>query len=596
MSPSPPGQRIRFVVFVVALQAAALVASARWMIRPIRADGGTWTEFLFFDLYSLVLALGVGSGILACGALARRLLGPGAERVAAVGLGALTGLALLADVAAFAVLGVHPYGGATWSAVSSADIRHVPGWAWVAAAAVVGGAVLCSAALWGAAGRLRDGSRWTRAASRLAWRIPVYFALGAVTFAALDRPDEERVVPRAALPFYGLWLGQASRFPDARPAYPLGSAPPAAVFTRRPDIVVVQVESWRWSIMTPEVMPFLTRLAASPGCADAQRDYAGGHLTQYGSFPLLYGIASYAFLPFMKEGRPSDPLTALRAAGYRLEAYDASGLLYYDTRPVLASQFDRYESPLERDSTVIQDMVAALGGASAQPRFVFGFLYSTHGGYNYPASFGRYPTSGLALGAGAALLNRYRNSAGYVDALLARLDSVLAPRLADGSAALVVTGDHGEEFGEHGVWAHAAVQFYDEETRVPLVLCFAGVRRADLTLSSHADVLPTLFDWMGAPGWDSTRLTGRSLLGPPRERVEAISGAGFPTQAAAFALATPAYKFWLHLTGPDLAAVALDRVTDVDDRPVAVTAAVRQAYDRALALYLREQRAVLRVN
>jgi len=596
MTPDQPGRRVRFAALVAVLQLAALAATARLMIRPIRADGGTWTEYLFYDIYALVLVLGMASVTLGCGALLRRLLGPAAERAAAVGLGALFSLALAADVLSFSVLGVHPFSRAVWSAVSAADVsRHLPRWSWLAAAGVVTAAVLLAAVLWRLTARLGTGPRWARLEARLTWRIPLYFAVGLATFVALDRPDEERVVPRAGLPLYGLWLAAASHFPDARPAYPLGSEPPPATFARRPDLVLLLVESLRWDIMTPEVMPFLSRLAASPGCA-SPRDYAGGHLTQYGSFPLLYGLAGYAFQPFMKEGRPSDPLTALRRAGYRLEGYDASGLLYYSTPPVLGSQFDRYESPLEQDSTVIRDMVATLRGPAAAPRFVFGFLYSTHGGYNYPPSFARYPTEGLALGAREALWNRYRNAAGYVDALVAQLDSVLAPRLADGTAALVVTGDHGEAFDEHGVMGHAADLFYDEETRVPLVMCFRGARAMEATLSSHADVLPTLFDWMGAAGWDSTRLTGRSLLGPPRNRVVSIAGVGFPIEASDFALVTPAHKYWLHLTGPELAAVALDRATDAHDRPVPLTPAVRQDYAQALAAYLRAQRAVLRVN
>ena len=596
VSLDPSRRLLRFVALTAALQVVGLAASARFMIRPIRADGGTWTEFLFFGVYALVLVLGAWSGVLALCSLVRRLLGPGAQRVAAVGLGALAWLALVADVGTFSLLGVHPYGRATWSAVSSADIRqHLPGWAWAAAAALIIVVVLLSAALWGLAGRYEAGSRWARIEAGLRWRMPLYFAVGLVTFFALDRPDEERVVPRAALPFYGLWLGADDRFPDARPAYPIGSEPPAPAFTRRPDIVLVLVESFRWDIVTPEVMPFLSRLAARPGCAAAPRHYAGGHLTQYGSFPLLYGLASYAFLPFMKQSRRSAPLAALRQAGYRLEAYDATGLPYYGEPPVVASQFDRWESPLGRDSTVVQRMVSTLGGASASPRFVFGFLYSTHGGYNYPPSFARYPT-GPATGPRVALMNRYRNAAGYVDALLARLDSVLAPRLADGRAALVVTGDHGEAFWEHGVVGHASGQFYDEETRVPMVFCFGSAREADLTLSTHADILPTLFDWMGAAGWDSTQLTGRSLLGAHRERVAALSGAGFPTEAGAFALVTPSYKFWLHLTGPDLAAVALDKATDARDRPVTMAGAARRDFDRALAAYLKTQHAVLRVN
>jgi arylsulfatase A-like enzyme len=129
-----------------------------------------------------------------------------------------------------------------------------------------------------------------------------------------------------------------------------------------------------------------------------------------------------------------------------------------------------------------------------------------------------------------------------------------------------------------------------------MVICLPAARKLDLTLSSHADIFPTLFDWMGAAGWDSTRLTGRSLLESSRDKVVVLAGAGFPTQAGAFAMVTPEFKFWLHLNGPDLQAVILDRVTDALDRPVPITAAVRQAFNRARFAYLRGERAVLRVN
>lgn len=594
---APSRRLVRFVALTILVEVAALIGGARWMIHPIRSDGGTWTEYLFFGVYAVVLLLGVGSGMLLLAALTRRLLGPRAEQLLAVALGAITALALFADVVTFHVLGLHPYGQATWTAVSSADVRqHVPGWAFAAVVVLVALAVLVSVSLWGVAGRFETDSRWTRIETGLPLRMPAYFAIGLATFLALDSPDEERVVPRAALPFYGLWIAPVKSYPDARPAYRSGPAPAAPPFTRRPDIIMVLVESLRWDTMTPEVMPALSRIAGRPGCSAAPRHYAGGHLTQYGTFSLLYGIGPYAFLPFMKEGRLSAPLSALRSAGYRLETYDATGLLYYTIAPVVPSQMNRYESFLGRDSLVIQRMTTSLSEPVSAPRFVFGFLYSTHGPYLYPPSFARLPTSGPGVATRTGVVNRYRNAAGYVDALLARLDSVLAPRLADGSAVLVIAGDHGEEFWEHGLLGHAAVQFHDERTRVPLVICFPAARKLDLTLSSHADIFPTLFDWMGAAGWDSTQLTGRSLLESSPEKVVFLAGAGFPTQAGVFALVTQSHKFWLHLNGPDLQAVILDSATDTLDRPVPVTAAVRQDFDRALAAYLREQRTVLRVN
>ena len=592
----PSGRLVRFAALTFLLQAALLFGSEHWMVRAIRADGGTRTELLFYAFYAVVLLLGIASALFLVGAGARWLFGPRGELIAALIFAAIIGLSLLIDVTTFVVLGLHPYGAVTWAAVGTADVKQLPRGVFAAAAGLIALAFLMSAALWHLAGRHWPSVRWTRIEPRLPRRAFLYFLLAAITFVALDHPDDERVIPRAALPFYGLWIGPANRYPDARPAYPISSAAAPVTFARRPDIVVLLAESLRWDVMTGQVMPHLAQMAARPNCAAAQQHYAGGHLTQYGTFSLLYGMASYAFLPFMKEGRRSDPLAALRANGYSLEAFDATGLLSYTIAPLVPSQFDAYHTMLGRDSSVADGMIAALSKPSDKPRFVFGFFYSTHGPYFHPKMYDRFPTTGGSGNTRDELFNRYRNSAGYLDVLMGRLDSVLAPRIADGSAVLMFGGDHGEEFWEFGLLGHAAVAFHDVRTRVPMLLCFPEARAARMTLSTHADVLPTLFDWMGAAGWDSTRITGRSLLSAEPRAFAALSGAGYPTQANVFALVTKTHKFWLHANGTDLGAVSLDRATDTHDIPVDVTPAVRADLDHALASYLRSQRTVLRVN
>ena len=592
----PSGRLVRFATLTFLLQAALLFGSERWMVQAIRADGGTRSELLFYAFYAIVLLLGVASALILAGTAARWLFGPRGEQIAALSVAAIIGLSLLVDIATFVLLGLHPYGAATWAAVGSADIKQLPAGVFAAAAGLMAIAFLISTALWQLSGRYWPDGRWTTIEPRLPRRAFLYFLVAIIVFVALDHPDDERVIPRAALPFYGLWIGPANRYPDARPAYPMAAKAAPVTFARRPDIVLLLAESLRWDVTTRQVMPHLAQMTTRPNCAAAEQHYAGGHLTQYGTFSLLYGTASYAFLPFMKEGRRSDPLAALQANGYSLEAFDATGLLSYTIAPLVPSQFDTYHTMLGRDSSVADSMIAALSKPSDKPRFIFGFFYSTHGPYVHPKTYDRFPTTGSGASTRDELFNRYRNSAGYLDALMGRLDSVLAPRIADGSTVLMFAGDHGEEFWEFGLLGHAAVAFQDVRTRVPMLLCFPEARAAHMNLSTHADVLPTLFDWMGAAGWDSTRITGRSLLSAAPRTLAALSGAGYPTQANIFALVTKTHKFWLHTNGTELGAVSLDQATDTRDMPVEVTPAVRADLDRALASYLRSQRTVLRVN
>ncbi|MGO9834972.1 MAG: sulfatase-like hydrolase/transferase [Polyangiaceae bacterium] len=77
-------------------------------------------------------------------------------------------------------------------------------------------------------------------------------------------------------------------------------------------------------------------------------------------------------------------------------------------------------------------------------------------------------------------------------------------------AAIVVTADHGEEFGEHGGRYHGTT-VYEEQVRVPLVVVGPGVASGTRvpTVVQTIDVLPTVLSALGIPR--PARLRGRDL-------------------------------------------------------------------------------------
>jgi lipoteichoic acid synthase len=80
------------------------------------------------------------------------------------------------------------------------------------------------------------------------------------------------------------------------------------------------------------------------------------------------------------------------------------------------------------------------------------------------------------------------------------------------NTVIIIVGDHGEAFGEHGLWQHDAVP-YQEVTRVPLLIwgpSWLGPPRRVSGLRHHIDILPTLLDITGV-SW-SGRLPGKSLI------------------------------------------------------------------------------------
>jgi arylsulfatase A-like enzyme len=114
-------------------------------------------------------------------------------------------------------------------------------------------------------------------------------------------------------------------------------------------------------------------------------------------------------------------------------------------------------------------------------------------------------------------LGRYLNQVAEVDRQLGRLFEGLRARGLEDETIVVVTGDHGEAFGDpHPTWGHG-FRLYDEGVRVPLMIwspaLFAQGRR-DATVGGHVDMGPTVLDLLGvdAPAeWE-----GRSLFAPER--------------------------------------------------------------------------------
>jgi arylsulfatase A-like enzyme len=127
--------------------------------------------------------------------------------------------------------------------------------------------------------------------------------------------------------------------------------------------------------------------------------------------------------------------------------------------------------------------------------------------------FGRYPADSAEV-----VKNAYRNALAYIDDQLGILRASL---IADGrwdSTIVVVTGDHGQAFFEHGVAAHAN-GLWQEQLRVPLVIKAPRLAPGDdARAASHVDVAPTIAALLGLPdqpAWQGIPLVGDT---PPEDR------------------------------------------------------------------------------
>ncbi|MEZ4399455.1 MAG: sulfatase [Kofleriaceae bacterium] len=111
---------------------------------------------------------------------------------------------------------------------------------------------------------------------------------------------------------------------------------------------------------------------------------------------------------------------------------------------------------------------------------------------------------------GADDVARYDGEIRYTDMHIGRLVADLKARGLWDKTVIVVTGDHGEGFGEHGVFQHG-YHLYAAQTKVPLIVRVPGLPpRVSTTAVGHVDILPTLANLAG--GTASAELMGQSLV------------------------------------------------------------------------------------
>jgi arylsulfatase A-like enzyme len=121
--------------------------------------------------------------------------------------------------------------------------------------------------------------------------------------------------------------------------------------------------------------------------------------------------------------------------------------------------------------------------------------------------------------------DRYDSEVWYTDYWLGKVIDFAKAQPWWNDTALIVTADHGESFGEHGMYKHA-FELWDNLVRVPLIVHAPGAAPRHISEArSHIDIAPTIVDLMGQPPLAS--FEGKSLVpeiyGAKAEPREAIA-------------------------------------------------------------------------
>ncbi len=290
---------------------------------------------------------------------------------------------------------------------------------------------------------------------------------------------------------------------------------------RRPNLLLISVDTLRADHFTPERMPETYRLFHERGAIfDKAYTTAPWTLPAHvsllgGQYPQGHGVR----LPDQRIPAGVDLLAeVLRDQGYYAAAVVegnyiaalfgfAQGFHAYIENPPMMMAAD--PASVSKLAANLKTLRAVIEEQRDAPAFLFFHTYEVHCPY--------LPREGLEDEAGIGLTEwllandgkpldqavieklrqLYAAEVRYTDRLLAPLVKDLLDR---GDWLVALVSDHGEELGEHGGLLHADA-LYEEAARVPFALAGPGVPAGRLAASpvSLVDVAPTLLARLGVP-------------------------------------------------------------------------------------------------
>jgi membrane-anchored protein YejM (alkaline phosphatase superfamily) len=328
----------------------------------------------------------------------------------------------------------------------------------------------------------------------------------------------------------GIWLDYPRAPITADPAGP------------RPNVLVVVIDSLRADMLTAEVMPRTTAFAER---ARNFRDHlSSGNATRFGLFGLLYGLHGSYWSSIVDEHRSPVLVDVLLAAGYDLGVFTSASMDFPEFRSTAWVRIEDhvqdlipFARPGGRDDGTLERFRTWLSArSSAQPFFAFVLLDAPHQTYSFPEEYAQfrpfvdevaYSTidDDAPAAARTALFNRYRNAVHYADAVTGSLLELIDAAGLREQTLVAVTGDHGEEFFESGVWGHTS-NFTRAQTAVPFLLAGPGIPTGvEERPTSHIDFPATVLEFLGVSKTARADWTlGGNLLDPPPTRARVASG------------------------------------------------------------------------
>lgn len=301
---------------------------------------------------------------------------------------------------------------------------------------------------------------------------------------------------------------------------------PSALDWRDRDILLVTIDALRadhvGSYGYPRATtPHLDALAREGALFEYA--YAATPHTSYSITSLMTGKYMRPLL-LQGAGQDSDTWASLlRTYGYRTAAFYPPAVFFIDAPrfELFSSTFLGFEYRkvefLEGPPRVEQVRRYLTAEPAEKRQFLWVHLFAPHEPYEAHSDHAFGPRD----------VDRYDSEIAFADRTLGSLVRLFREHRPQG--VVIVTADHGEEFGDHGGRYHGTT-VYEEQVRVPLVVSAPGsVARTRVTeVVQTIDLLPTVLGALRVPR--PPRLRGRDLGG-------LLAAAGTRSQEPGFALA-----------------------------------------------------------
>lgn len=355
--------------------------------------------------------------------------------------------------------------------------------------------------------------------------------------------------------------------------YPLQAiqvTPPA----KPKNIVWLMVESWRADTLDAEIMPNTWAFAQQ-----AQRftsHYSGSNSTRMGVFSAFYGLIGAYWFPALDARQGPVLFDALKQQDYQWRFFTSQKFSYPEFDQTVFVDIPRSDMQSytegqgwQRDHKNVGDLLQFIDQRDpSRPFMTYMFFESPHARYYFPEEAAirkpyledfNYATMDLEQDIGL-IKNRYLNSVHYLDSQLQRIFAHLQQQNLLDDTIVILTGDHGEEFMEHGHWGHGS-SLVKEQVNVPLLLWFPGEpSRVENRMTSHIDIIPTLLPRLGVHNPVADYALGEDLMGAPQRNYSVL------THWRDIGFIDPHYKAMFSMRGP--ASLLPPRVMTSNDETV----------------------------